>query len=343
MPRRTSSPSDPRDVITPDAFSVAPELLGLPLARPRRRFGAILADLILIGILSQAGILLLGVAAGIFFLRSAYTRSGGGLVFKSFRVLVGCFGVFILLVTVTIGGSVLFLRTDEGRRVARNVGRDLARDAVARLDSADYAALDPETRSLLDSLVGSGASEEAQAEADSVVPPGETGTAPADTDAASAGAVPVSKLLTLIGALQERTGELEEEVTEMESRLAEEEEGGSAILNWILGIVDDLGLAFGWGGLYMTVFLSWWNGRTPGKWLFGVRVVQLDATPISWWEAFERSGGYAAGLATGLLGFAQVWWDPNRQAIHDKIASTVVVRAPRRSTPLPERENAGAS
>jgi len=27
-----------------------------------------------------------------------------------------------------------------------------------------------------------------------------------------------------------------------------------------------------------------------------------------------------------LLGFAQVYWDANRQAIHDRIAGTVVVR-----------------
>ena len=41
---------------------------------------------------------------------------------------------------------------------------------------------------------------------------------------------------------------------------------------------------------------------------------------------FERAGGYAAGFATGLLGFAQVYWDANRQAIHDRIVGTVVVR-----------------
>ena len=40
----------------------------------------------------------------------------------------------------------------------------------------------------------------------------------------------------------------------------------------------------------------------------------------------SERGGYAAGLATGLLGFAQIFWDKNRQAIHDKIAETAVVR-----------------
>jgi hypothetical protein len=54
-------------------------------------------------------------------------------------------------------------------------------------------------------------------------------------------------------------------------------------------------------------------------------VVRLDREPLTWRTAFERVGGYAAGLATGLLGFAQGMWDSNRQAIHDRIAGTVVI------------------
>ncbi|MCW8832829.1 MAG: RDD family protein, partial [Colwellia sp.] len=48
-------------------------------------------------------------------------------------------------------------------------------------------------------------------------------------------------------------------------------------------------------------------------------------TPLSLWDSFGRYGGYGAGLATGLLGFIQIYWDPNRQAIHDKISATVVI------------------
>jgi hypothetical protein len=90
-------------------------------------------------------------------------------------------------------------------------------------------------------------------------------------------------------------------------------------------------VAFGFGTIYLTVFTAWWGGQTPGKKLLGVRVLRLDGKPIGWWDAFERAGGYAAGFATGLLGFAQVFWDPNRQAIPDRVSSTVVVRegAPR--------------
>lgn len=99
-----------------------------------------------------------------------------------------------------------------------------------------------------------------------------------------------------------------------------------SVIEWGKGLLDDLGIGLGWAALYFTVFPAWWIGQTPGKKLLGIRVVQLDGSPISLWEAFERCGGYGAGLATGLLGFIQVWWDPNRQAIHDKIAETVVIR-----------------
>jgi uncharacterized RDD family membrane protein YckC len=88
---------------------------------------------------------------------------------------------------------------------------------------------------------------------------------------------------------------------------------------------NDLGITVGWIGLYFTLFLVWWDGRTPGKSLLGIRVVRLNGEPLSLWFAFERFGGYAAGIATGLLGFVQLYWDPNRQAIHDRVARTVVV------------------
>jgi hypothetical protein len=41
---------------------------------------------------------------------------------------------------------------------------------------------------------------------------------------------------------------------------------------------------------------------------------------------FEPYGGYIADFATGLLGFAQVYWDANRQGIHDRIMGTVGMR-----------------
>lgn len=94
---------------------------------------------------------------------------------------------------------------------------------------------------------------------------------------------------------------------------------------WLQGLIEDLGIGFGWAAFYFTMFTAIWHGQTPGKRLFHIRVIQLDGTPLSIWDSFGRYGGYGAGIATGLLGFVQIYWDPNRQAIHDKISATIVV------------------
>ncbi|MEL6548334.1 MAG: RDD family protein, partial [Myxococcota bacterium] len=107
-------------------------------------------------------------------------------------------------------------------------------------------------------------------------------------------------------------------------RLTEELESPS-LMRVVQGAAADVGLTFGWIGVYFTLFTMFWNGYTPGKRLMGIRVRRLDGKPFTLWSSFERFGGYAAGVATGLLGFAQVFWDSNRQAIHDKISGTVVV------------------
>ena len=92
-----------------------------------------------------------------------------------------------------------------------------------------------------------------------------------------------------------------------------------------------VGLRFGWAIAYFTLLPTWWRGQTVGKRLFGLRVVHLTGRQMGLMDSFGRYGGYAAGLATGGIGLLQVLWDPNRQAVEDKLAHTVVVdlRAPR--------------
>jgi hypothetical protein len=92
-----------------------------------------------------------------------------------------------------------------------------------------------------------------------------------------------------------------------------------------------LGLRFGWAIAYFSLLPFWWKGQTVGKRLFGLRVVHLAGKPLGVMDCFGRYGGYAAGLATGGIGLLQVLWDPNRQAVEDKLAHTVVIdlRGPR--------------
>jgi hypothetical protein len=127
-----------------------------------------------------------------------------------------------------------------------------------------------------------------------------------------------------LGRMDERIGELGNELAQARRELKEHQNEG--LVSRLTGFLDEMGIGFGWTGLYFTAFLALWKGQTPGKRLLGLRVVRLNGEPMTLWTGFERFGGYAAGLVTGLLGFAQVYWDRNRQMIHDKIVETVVVR-----------------
>ncbi len=77
---------------------------------------------------------------------------------------------------------------------------------------------------------------------------------------------------------------------------------------------------------YFTILTWAMRGKTPGKALAGIRATALNGRNMSLWGSFGRAGGYAASAATGFLGFLEVFWDPNRQTIHDRIAGTVVIR-----------------
>ncbi len=86
---------------------------------------------------------------------------------------------------------------------------------------------------------------------------------------------------------------------------------------------------FGWGGLFVVWFTFWpfvTGGRSPGKVMVRIKVIRLEGSKLRLWDCFARAGGYSASAATLMLGFLEAIWHPNRQAIHDKIAGTVVVK-----------------
>jgi len=143
-----------------------------------------------------------------------------------------------------------------------------------------------------------------------------------------------------IAALHDRIRAQETELEEVRSdyrdaRQALQEAEDRGMLAWLWDLIDELGLGFGWGALYLTITHAWWKGTSVGKRLFRIRVVMIDQRPLNWWLSFERAGGYAAGFATGLLGFAQIFWDPNRQAIHDKVSETIVIQDGKEPVPGP--------
>ena len=68
------------------------------------------------------------------------------------------------------------------------------------------------------------------------------------------------------------------------------------------------------------------SGATPGKSLLGLRVVSRDLSRrVNMWEALLRFFGYWVS-ALLLLGYVFVIWDRDKQAWHDRIARTYVVK-----------------
>ncbi|MET0985145.1 MAG: RDD family protein [Steroidobacteraceae bacterium] len=72
------------------------------------------------------------------------------------------------------------------------------------------------------------------------------------------------------------------------------------------------------------------KGYTIGKRLLRIRVVSLTHGHMSMWHCVERALGYAASFLEGGFGFLQYFIHPNHQTVHDRIAETIVVAAPRR-------------
>ena len=110
--------------------------------------------------------------------------------------------------------------------------------------------------------------------------------------------------------------------------------------------IGSIGSVMGYLSLLLAYFtiLTWLGkGRTPGKRLAKVRVVRLDGKPLRLWDSFGRAGGYSASLSTLGIGFLEVFWNPNRQTVHDRIAETVVITSGNKRTLLGENAEPGAA
>ncbi len=392
---------DPRSIVTPYAFSVHPDLLGVPLATPGQRLGAILIDLVVIGLLSQVGGVPLAAASTLLLFWLAFKKPGRDVFGKIFRIAVGCLGFLVLLVTViailairygddleefvresegttqgevsgapestgdqgTAGGFLDVIQAIQGaasfgdarsREEAQAIANQVAKNAddrnLRRSDIRELlAGLMPETAEwsedtdeIIDEAMASLTSSEITQEAAETPLPGSETVVEAEpgTDIESGGAPGVlsgealDSIATLgreLQSLTEDRADLEDALSNTREELEAVQRGG--LLGWLWNLVDELGLGFGWAALYLTIIHAWWRGTSVGKKVFRIRVVMIDLRPLNWWLSFERAGGYAAGFATGFLGFAQIFWDPNRQAIHDKVSETIVIQEG--GTPVP--------
>lgn len=119
---------------------------------------------------------------------------------------------------------------------------------------------------------------------------------------------------------------LQDQVDDLKSELKAQHAAGASWTNQARAFTKALGVTFGWSGIYFTLLAGAWNGRTLGKLVFGTRAVRINGVKMTFFDAFIRNGGYVAGVAMGMIGFLKLLWEPNRQAVEDRIAGTVVVR-----------------
>ncbi len=99
--------------------------------------------------------------------------------------------------------------------------------------------------------------------------------------------------------------------------------GGSAVFEVIL-IVGGFVLLFGYFILFETV----WNGQTPGKKMFGLRVVRDGGRPVDFFSVATRNLVRIADFlpVSYALGAGAIFFHPQYKRFGDMAAGTIVVR-----------------
>ena len=104
------------------------------------------------------------------------------------------------------------------------------------------------------------------------------------------------------------------------------------LVSILAGIVHVAPLGFLIALAYFTGMWAW-KGTTIGGIVIGLKVARVDGEPVTFAVALVRALAAAFSIVVLFLGFLWIAWDAERQAWHDKIAGTVVLKLPR-GTPL---------
>jgi uncharacterized RDD family membrane protein YckC len=98
------------------------------------------------------------------------------------------------------------------------------------------------------------------------------------------------------------------------------------LLGWVFAFLN---------GYFPLVWLAYhigmwtWKGTTIGGIVCGLKVVRLDGRPLDFTVALVRGLAAVFSFIALCIGFFWVGWTRERQAWHDLIAGTVIVRVPR--------------
>jgi hypothetical protein len=350
-----------RQIVTPYAFFVADDLLGTPLAGPFRRGFGLMIDLFFIFLLTQISSLVLAAIAAWTFFRAG-NRLKTKKRFNAARILLRLLVALLLFVVGmgivdAINGN--FNGNEDGKDINNNELVRFESPEPSTKINDDVGGMELITLTAK-YLVNTKAMKQrvAQKECEPIYDCFQTLGDELIQDVVDIGldtdtiddvlreyigsvseSLSTSQQTELTRHLRQTSkNSLELKVAELKSteqvttlpikndtKIQKPPYKSKGLLERLENLMEELGLGLGWAAFYFSIFTAWWKGQTPGKKLLGMRVIKLDNTPLNLWESFGRYGGYAAGLATGLMGFLQVFWDPNRQAIHDKISETLVI------------------
>lgn len=86
------------------------------------------------------------------------------------------------------------------------------------------------------------------------------------------------------------------------------------VLTWVISVA------------YTVMFYVNYEGATPGKKLLAIKVIKTDGQPLNYGVAIIRSLASLVSAIPLFLGYIWVAFDSKKQAWHDKIAGTYVVR-----------------
>ncbi|MDO6547561.1 RDD family protein [Pseudoalteromonas carrageenovora] len=329
------SDSETKDVITPYAFKIDQALLGIPLATPIKRAMAMIIDVTLIFMAAKLSATLIAFVAAMAFYKGTAQQYLPKMSSFWRRALKLFAASFLFVSALTMLSLAIDFFEDDNAIQGIQIEKAQRNDELSEHDKSIIRTY----------LAQTGDGKNCDDVCQSVARANLVSQLPALAEIEDVGGIEVTRTLLHLMAIDDEpiaaddfknnntelksiSGEVADEsnITEKAGTKSEKTKPVTSILQWGKGIIQDLGLGFGWAAVYFTLFSLLWRGQTPGKKVFNIRVVALSGEPLGMLDCFGRYGGYGAGFATGLLGFLQVYWDPNRQAIQDKISATVVIQ-----------------
>jgi uncharacterized RDD family membrane protein YckC len=123
---------------------------------------------------------------------------------------------------------------------------------------------------------------------------------------------------------------------------------GFAVASGVLGLILSLftavevsspgavlGAAAMWSLVVGGYFVLFWTltGETPGMRLMALRVIDRDGDPLGFGQALLRLIGAILAAIPFFAGYLLILVDDRRRGLHDMIAGTTVVYAPKSHTP----------